>query len=106
MPHITRTKELVELLGAEDYKKLLSLVEKQWPILLKNCSGPDLAPNLHQMKSMSYSAGFDDLGEKIKNIENMVKNGAYETARSNIETLNDYFETTLKEIHSELEKTI
>lgn len=102
MPYIQRAKQLIEVIGIEDYEKLLSMVEDQWPLLLKACHGENFHSNLHQMKSMCYAAGLDELGDKVKNIETMAKNGALATARTHIDSLELLYKNHVKHLQNEL----
>ena len=95
-----RTRELIEILGTEDYLKLLGLVEQQWRKLITDTASDDFQHQLHQLKSMSYAAGLDDVGDKIRNIEAMLTKGAMQTAHANLLALPSMFEQYIAEAHS------
>ncbi|MDY0136012.1 MAG: hypothetical protein RBS36_02460 [Thiomicrospira sp.] len=93
------------LLGREDYLQLLSNFERDYPKYMAELSTSQTLRNgLHSLKGMSYAAGFEEVGNKIADIEHMLHNGASVTVRIHLKSIAPAIEDALHQTKAYLAK--
>lgn len=93
-----RTKDLIELIGVEDFAELFELFVKTWPDEAKKLyNNGERRKALHKLKGSCYAVGLDLIGKHIETIEEMLQQGAESTAR-------EHYSLLIKEIQQDQDK--
>lgn len=86
----------IELLGIDDFIQIVKAFKREVPDKLAQTSKRQtLSPALHSLKGMCYACGLESLGNHIAHIERMIKNGAYSTANSHLESLDQQVKSNI-----------
>jgi HPt (histidine-containing phosphotransfer) domain-containing protein len=86
----------IDLMGDEDYLKMLAHYERDSQTLLKQLAKKDkMRSAIHTLKSSSYAVGFEDLGSKLVYMEGLIVNGAMSTFDTHVARLSESIEQEL-----------
>ncbi|MBO1928223.1 Hpt domain-containing protein [Thiomicrorhabdus sp. 6S2-11] len=92
-----RTKELIEILGVEDFSQLFEIFMQTWQTEAEKLyRNSERRKALHKLKGSCYAVGLDLIGKHIETVEEMLEHGAESTAR-------EHFPLIIKEIETSQE---